>query len=251
MVEKPTGDDTIPLTVAALKQALTQTQEQPLFRVGKAAGLFPSRTGLSGRAAQEAVQQGWLEVVRLEKTAKGDLPWVRITPRGVEFLYQHESPKAVLEELRDLLRCSREGLPRFAQEVQAQLQALLNRMQALLERQEQMLGQLRDRVEAALARLEGAADGAASAPWHRDALAYLDRRRIAGADGPCPLAELFHALRRQHCDLELPDFHAGLLQLRQRDTIRLVAWPSPGEPLGEPEYALLDDSEVYYAVQRC
>lgn len=238
------------ILITALKEAMASLEPMPLFRVGKGPGLFASRTGLAAEAAEEALRQGLLEVARQEVRGKAEQTWVRITPRGVEFVYEHESPREVLEELRTLLQTQTAGVPRWAEEIRAGLQGLINRYHDLLDRHQTFLTHLRRRVESALDRLHQAEEQGVLGTWQLDALAYLDRRRAAAGPVPCPLAELFHALRQRHPDLALPAFHAGLTDLQEREAIRLI--PLNGQPsaLQEPEYALLEGSEVYYAVQR-
>src|SRR5262245_43308831 len=108
----------------ALKAALAEPGEQRLFRRGKLPGLFPTRSGANAAAADQAVRDGLLEVVRTE--AKGTLTteWVRLTPTGVSFLHAHESPRAVLEELHRSLQTSRAGVPLWLEGMQAELQAI-------------------------------------------------------------------------------------------------------------------------------
>lgn len=236
--------------IAALKEALNSSEPLPLYRVGKGSGLFTSRTGLSGEAASEALRMGLLEVVRQESRGKLEQAWVRITPRGVEFVYEHESPRAVLEELRDLLRTHASGLPRWAEELRANLQGLINRYHDLLERQQTYFTHLRHRVEAALERLESTEAPNQLGAWQLDALAYLDRRRTAAGPSPCPLAELFHALREQHPQLQIPEFHAGLSELQEREAIHLIPFAGELGELTDPEFALLEGKEIYSAVKR-
>src|SRR5438093_8062267 len=95
----------------ALKQALAEPAEQRLYRSGKLPGLFPSRSGASAEAAGRALREGLLEVARTETKGKTAIEWVRITPRGVDFVHDHESPVRVLEELHDTLQLTREGMP--------------------------------------------------------------------------------------------------------------------------------------------
>src|SRR5437868_2041740 len=95
------ADKTSETLIEALKQALAEPAEQRLYRSGKLPGLFPSRSGASAEAASRALQEGLLEVARTEYKGKTIIEWVRITPRGVDFVHDHESPVRVLEELRD------------------------------------------------------------------------------------------------------------------------------------------------------
>lgn len=80
----------------ALKVALANPQEHRLFRSGKLDGLFPSKMGLSLEASNHALRNELLEITRTEARGPISLEWVRITPRGVEFVYSHDAPRAVL-----------------------------------------------------------------------------------------------------------------------------------------------------------
>src|SRR5437764_5190214 len=87
----------------ALRQALGGPGEQRRLRSGTLAGLFTGRTGVYAEAATRALRDGVLEVVRTETKGKTQVEWVRLTPRGIEFLHDQESPVRALEELRDAL----------------------------------------------------------------------------------------------------------------------------------------------------
>src|SRR5438552_4562745 len=97
--------------IEALKLALAEPGEQRLYRSGKLAGLFATRTGANAEAADRALRDGLLEIVRTEPKGKLTVEWVRPTPAGVSFLHAHESPRAVLEELHEALQSAQAGLP--------------------------------------------------------------------------------------------------------------------------------------------
>jgi hypothetical protein len=241
--------------VDALKQCLADPAEQRLFKSGKLAGLFPGRGGAHAEAAARALHEGLLEVVRTEVKGKTAIEWVRVTPRGVDFLHEHESPVRILEELREVLRANQEGVPLWLARMQQDLWALSARLKEDVQRLTQRLEALGRRMEEALRRADaGAAHRAngtpANVPWAVEALAYLDRRRAADKAGDCPLPELFAALRQKHADLSVTAFHDGLRRLYDRNAVRLL--PFPGQPgdLPEPEYALLDGAALLYYVTR-
>ena len=238
------------LLIQALKEAMSRQDEVPLYKIGKQPGLFPARAGEAGEAAQMALRDGLLETVRSEIRGKSETDWVRITPRGVQYVYQHESPKAVLEEVVNLLRPNREGVPRWTEEVRAQILASTNRFAELIERQGRYLDQLAQRAEEALRRLTAGAAGSPLAPWQLDALDYLDRRKVAAKPGDCLLPEIFHALRGQHPELTMSAFHEGLSQLRDRGAIVLLPYSGHLSELNEPEYALLEGAAVFYGLKR-
>src|SRR5260370_14827397 len=101
----------------ALKTAFAAPAGERLFRAGKLTGLFPGRVGVSAEAAATALRDGLLEITRTETKGKAVIEWAKLTPRGVEFLHQHESPVPALHELRDVLSTSQAGLPAWAAEM--------------------------------------------------------------------------------------------------------------------------------------
>jgi hypothetical protein len=246
-------EDTV---VEALKQALAGSGEQRLYRSGKLAGLFPGRTGAGGDAAARALREGLLEIVRTEARGKTTVEWVQVTPRGVSFLHEKESPIRVLRELQDLLKANADGVPGWLAEIRNSLKALEGRLIDDTQRWASKLEALGLRVEEALRRSSvppSMSDGmAAVVPWGVDALTYLAQRQGAGA-ASCPLPELFKAVGRNHAALTIKEFHDGLRRLRDRGSLRLLPIAQTAQPaheLPEPEYALIDEASVYYYVTR-
>jgi hypothetical protein len=242
------------ILLAALKQALAEPGEQRLFRSGKLAGVFPGRTGASAEACARGLREGLFEVVRTEIKGKSTIEWVRATPKGVEFLHQHESPVRAMDELRSALQLTQDGVPAWVAEVRAALQTLSDRLTGEVEAIAHRLEALSQRVSEGLRRSDGQLarlpDGAAAAvPWAQDVVDYLERRREAGIATRCPLPDLFAALRAGQAGLTVKDFHAGLRRLHDRGALRLLPFDGPGE-LPEPEYALLDGAAVYYYLAR-
>jgi hypothetical protein len=236
--------------VEALGQALAGPGEQRLYRSGKLEGLFPRASGPQREAAARALREGLLEVVRTETRGKTEIDWVRITPRGVEYLHEHESPVSALRDLQSVLHGSREAVPVWLTEMRAQLQALDSRLAQDAQRWEQRLAALEKRVEEALRRLEAAGpllppELARDHPWAIDALNYLDWRRLGGngQTPPCPLPELFSAVAQHHPSLSIPSFHDGLRKLHQHRALRLEPAAADLGSLPQAEYALLSMSD--------
>jgi hypothetical protein len=239
----------------ALKQALADPSAQRLFKSGKLEGLFASRSGVNSEAAARAVQNGLLEVVRTEVKGKTTIEWVRPTPRAVEFLHNQESPVKALKDLQAILQANRAGMPLWIAEMRQAVQTLAEQLEQEAARWTQRLEMLSEHVEAALRRLEATephiSNGAtADAPWALDALAYLDRRRSSAVAGECSLPELFTVLRDQHRDLSVTAFHDRLRRLRDRRALQLLPFAGPPSEIPEPEYALLDGTELLYYVTR-
>lgn len=238
----------------ALKQALAGGEHR-LFRAGKLPGLFPGRTGVSAEAATAAVRDGLLEVARTETKNKTVIEWVRLAPRGVDFLHDHESPVRALHELRDVLRTAKAGVPEWVAEMRQALALLGERLTDDSRRFQQKLEALSSRVEEALRRLEARGPNLpsnilAAAPWASDALAYLDRRRSAGVNGECALPELYAALAEKHADLSLIDFQDGLRRLQRERVLRLRPFTGAPADLPQPEYAIFDNGSLLYYATR-
>jgi len=246
--------------VEALRQALAEPSGQRLYKSGKLSGLFPSRHGVHGAAAEQALREGLLEIVRTETKGKTVIEWVRLTPHGVEFLHARESPLYALQELRSTLQLNQQAAPLWLMEMRNSLHALEERLAADARKWLERLDALARRVEETLRRLEQAAplvppEVAEAHPWAIDALNYLERRRLAagppanGVAGCCPLPELFAALVPQHPNLSVQLYHEGLRCLHERHLLQLQPAASLAD-LPQPEYALLDGAAVFYYVAR-
>jgi hypothetical protein len=239
------------MLLEALKRAIAVTNEQRLYKSGKLDGLFPARSGASAEAAARALNDGLLDLVRTETKGKTTIEWVRITPKGINWLHDQESPVQVLRELRQTLETTRTGMPNWLAELRQELQTSGNRLMEKAGGHLQRLDALSRRVEEALKRADLAEpqlpDGlAASVPWGIEALTYLKRRCSNGGARECPLPELFAAVREKHSDLSLTAFHDGLRRLSDRHALRLSPPVDPAQPLPEPEHAILDGAAVFY-----
>lgn len=240
------------LILDALKAALADPGEHRLFRSGKLAGLFPARTGPAAAAALRALSEGLLETVRTETKGKLLVEWVVPTSKALGYVADHDSPKAVLRELREVIGRTRDAVPDWMTDAKTQVAALAERFEAQAAAMMQRLDALADRVDAALRRAETAAPRlpepiTALVPWAMVALEYLDRRRNARQAGECPLAELFAALRESRPDLAVPEFHTGLQRLHDSRTVRLVA---VADDPPDPEFALIVGADVCSHVTR-
>ena len=249
------GDRPSEFLITALKQALAEPGERRLFRSGKLPGLFASKTGAAAEVAFAALRDGLFEITRTETKGKIAIDWVEITPKGVEFLHAHESPLAVLRELKSALRTSRAGVPLWLDGVQQQFQSATDGMQAELRRIVQRLDALAERVEEALRRADAVGLAvppgvAASVPWAVEALEYLDRRRFGGAPGDCPMPELFAAVRRGQPELSVIEFQDGLRRMSENKALRLLPFGTANGTTPEPEYIMCEGPDLLYYVGR-
>jgi hypothetical protein len=239
------------LILDALKRALAEPNEQRLFRSGKLPGLFPSRTGISSEAALRTLTDELLETVRTETKGKLIVEWVRITPRGVRFVHERDSAKAVLRELREVIGQTRAGVPLWMQDARDVAQALSERFERQGQEFLARLDSLTERVEVALRRIESAGPKVSDplserVPWAMEALEYLDDRLAAGAVSPCPIPELFHALRSGQPNLDLASYQNGLIRLDDAGAVRLVS----DNGLSDPEFAILHGHQLCHAIER-
>jgi DNA-binding PadR family transcriptional regulator len=201
-----------------------------------------------------AVRDGLLEVVRTETKGKSIVDWVRLTPRGVEYLHDHQSPTRALYELRQTLRQNGDAIPIWLSEMRSGLKSLDERLTAEAEQWTRRLDALTRSVEDVLRRIEEAApllpkELIEQHAWSVDMVNYLERRKNSGAPGDCSLPELFGALTRQHPALSVSAFHEGLRHLHDRRVLRLQPATNIAD-LPQPEYALFDDGQVLYFVKR-
>lgn len=246
-------DRTSDVLIEALAQAVAGGEHR-LYRAGKLEGLFPGRASACVEAAQHALAEGLLERVRTEIKGKTEIEWVRLTPRGVQFLHEHESPVRALHELRTALHVGQKALPVWLHEMRQALTEMATRFEADAQHWSARLLALERRVDDALRRLESAGplvppEVARDHPWAIDALNYLDRRRTAGAPERCPLPELFAAVVEHHPQLPLSAFQDGLRILHHRKAV-LLRPPTSDEEMTGPEFALLDGAIIYYYAVR-
>ena len=236
-----------PILLEALRTAAAHDGELRLYRSGKIAGFLPAKTSAYAAAAAEAIREGLIEVVRSETRGKTTTEWVRATPKGVDYVVQHDSPARALDELRDALQVSTNNLPGWIAQMRRELDALGKRFQGDVEQIGKRLEQLATRVDATIQRLDKKDEGA-PIPWARPALDYLAGHRGVTGQPRCPLPELYVALRQRQFNLRIMDFHAGLRRLHAAGSLQLLPFDAANGP-PEPEYALPDGTAVLYYAQ--
>lgn len=235
-----------------LRSALSG-EEHRLYKSGKFDGLFAAKVGPAGEAAALALREGLLEHAHTESRGRFETEWVRLTAKGVEYLYEHDSPRAVLGEMRDMLKAARSGIPLWQDEMLKSLERLAATITDEMGRYLGKLDALTKRVDEALRRAEVTPELAATlqaiVPWGLEALTYLDRRKQSGAADECPLPELFGLLRGKHVALTVRDFHDGLRRLAVNRAVQFSPYRGPGA-IPQPEYALMDGGRLLYHVGR-
>ena len=233
----------------ALKIGSLEGGETRLYRRGKLPGLFAQRTRANGELANQAVADGLIEVTRVETVGKTSIEWVRVTPTGLNYLLESESPTRALQELRDALAANQDGLPAWAAQMRERVDTLADQFTTEVAAMRGRLDQMAVQVEAAIARIDLAKKDAAppGVPWGQETLEYLDRRTQVGLGTRCSLADLFTSLKQKYAQMSITEFHTGLKHLQLGNAITLL--PSTGNgDTPSPEYALLDGASVYYYV---
>ncbi len=235
----------------ALKTGSLERNEARLYCRGKLPGLFAQRTRMNAEIADQAVADGLLEITRVETVGKTSVEWVRVTPKGLDYLLEGETPDRVLNELRDLLTANLEGFPTWVAEMNTQIRTHMQRYADEVVAMRKRFEQLTQRVDEAIRNLEAARAPAppGETPWQAETLEFLARRRQVGLGPRCPLGDLFEWLREKQLDLTIKEFHAGLKRMQDAKHVALLTSTGPGDTPG-PEYALLIGSAVYYHVAR-
>lgn len=242
------------ILLEALRQGTAAGDEQRLYRAGKLPGLFPSRSSMHAEAATQALRDGLVEIVRTETRGKTAIEWVRVTPKGVQFVLERDSPVRAMDELQALLALNEQGFPGWVEELRQSIddigERFLGEVQALRQRFDAVAG----RVQEALKRTDKygpppVPGAAGTIPWAHDVVEYLERRSASGLGDKCALPELFGHLKEKETELTIKDFHIGLRRLHDRGSVRLLPHEAPlGPP--EPEYALLDGPAMYWYAAR-
>lgn len=247
------ADKTNEILLDALKQALTEPGEHRLYKSGKLDGLFAQRTGVPREAAEKAVRDGLLEIVRSETKGKTTTEWVRATAKAVEFVHREQSPVETLRDLQTVLQVSSEQIPLWLVDMKQRLVNLGNELTEEAKKWTHRLEALASQVAEALERAEASGRSGPEptdeeTAWGQQTVGYLERRRESGASGDCPLPELFSALHERYPELSVPGFHERLLRLQDRRQVRLVPFPGKPSDIPEPEYALPEGTRLYYYV---
>ncbi|QEL18489.1 hypothetical protein [Limnoglobus roseus] len=237
----------------ALKVATSSAGEHRLFRWGKLNGLFPSRVGPSAVAARFALSQGLLEHVRTEAKGRLVVEWVRSLPKAVEYLHDHDSPKAVLRELQEVIGETRAGVPVWMAQARDEAAQLSLRFDHTAREMMKRLDALSERVDAALQRVACATPTLGQGmtrlvPWANAVLADLDWRAAGDSPRPATLSEVFQVANGSDANLSVFGFHEGIRKLCDGGLLTLVA--APVEDIDEPEYALEIGGQMMWLVQR-
>jgi hypothetical protein len=233
----------------ALKAAAMARGELRLYRRGKLPGLFAQRTRANADIANQAVRDGFLEIMRVEPIGKTAVEWVRVTQKGLDFLLESESPAHALAELRDALAVNEQGMPRWVADINARIDALAQQLTAEVAQIRIRMEQVSQRAVEAIKRIEALQQAPTpdTVPWAQETLEYLDRRKQVGLGERCALGDLFATLKEKRANMTIKEYHAGLKRMQEGKVLALLPSTGNGDAPG-PEYALLDGPAVYYYV---
>lgn len=241
------------LILDALKAAVSEPGEHRLFRWGKLGGLFPSRLGVSAAAARYALREGLLEHVRTEMRGRLVVEWVRATAAAMRHLDEHDSPKAVLRELREMIGATRAGVPVWMEQARDEAAQLALRFEHFSRELLRRLDSLNDRVDAAIRRAEAAVPKVGEAmlrrvPWAKAILEQFERREANGHESRISLGELFLVAKAFDPSMTLLDYHEGIRTLTNGGLLRLA--PAGASEIREPEFAIEIGGQMMWWVER-
>ncbi|CAN5496486.1 hypothetical protein BH11PLA2_BH11PLA2_03090 [soil metagenome] len=219
------ADKLTPLILTALTRAAAEPAGTPLFATKQVEGLFPANA-LAKTAAKRCIDDGHLRVESSNVT---------ITEKGLNWLLEQQSPKAVLDDLVRVLETRSTQVDDLMCEVKRMadgLAALQGTLQMVLPK-----------ATATTVRIETTPDVTTEI---QNALAEWSN--TAGAAQDCPLPELYKRLNKA---CSLGTFHDALRRLHLAHRVYLHPWTGPLYTCPEPTYALLVGHEVaWYASPR-
>lgn len=253
----------------------------PLQKAGKNPGIFPA--GATGKKlADEAINRGLVhegEPVAPAKKGGKPKPQYRITPKGLQFVLDRDSPKEALNALQVALREMTAQLPGKQETTfpleelreslnsqYQQFQAALTQAAADSDKRIQERNQKIDRLTGTIQAVEKAVERASKQPaipvpsptppkespmsgsnaWTKEIEQFLVTRRENGTVGDCTLPELFTFLRQREPELSIGHYHDALRKLHTEDRIRLSGWSGPLENLPQPNLAMFIAHKVMY-----
>jgi hypothetical protein len=228
--------------VEVLRPALAG-QLMPLYKSGKHPGIFPGGAG-GKKLAEEALKRGFVHSSEApaaagKKTKKVALNG-RITPLGQQLVLDHDSPKKVLEELREVMRQAAEESRRAAHASLRKVEELQQTFQMVTQAVERASQQAPPRLPAAPVAEP------TNNTWIPEIESYLRARWEKGTAGDCPLPELYGYLRQRHSELTIGDYQDAMRQLHDQGRIRLSGWSGPLDGIPNPDLAMFVAHMVMY-----
>ena len=236
------ADKSNQIVLDALNRAAAEPAGLPLYGNKAHPGLFRN-TNPAKQAAQRCKQEGLLCVVRTEAKGKTPRELCAITEKGLAYLLNEVSPRAILETLVRVLE-ARQGQIGELTELTREARAGLSTLQTTAERVLQA-------IEKATASNGFLSLSNGSDAWMPAVLTFLVQWQTSKPSEDCPLPELFRRARQTSPTITIGHFHDGLRRLHEQERIYLHPWSGPLYEIPEPQYALLVGHEIaYYASLR-
>lgn len=253
------------LVLEAVERALADPAPRPLHGTKANPGVFLSKTVAAKQAAQCCLDGGLIEK-RGEQKGKGKGKAVNlyaVAPAGVAYLLEHDP-------MASLVQAASGGVENLAQAA--------GRCQETLEHVQQRLGQLRETLAGAAARLRppdverllkslresqstgGRSSSPAASPaktgdapkadseLERDVIRRLRQQKQQSPMRPIDLPQLYRFASSLRPDLSLGQFHDLLRRMAAARQVRLSPFTQAMYQLPEPECAMILGREVMYYV---
>lgn len=227
--------------LAGLAQAYATPRDLALLASKTQPGLFAA-TAAGKAAAAEALQAGWLNVVRSEVKGKTTTQFVTLTEAGVCHLLEQTDPRPLLAYVQQqLTHC--EG------QVQAWQLELRNAFETIAHLRSKVEKLAEKLAQSSITQTKIAVAAHDTIPvWEDQLTTYLQQRQDARPAEDCPLPELYQQARLLAPGLSVGHFHDGLRKLHAERRIALQPWTGSLHELPEPDLALLQGhSLAFYA----
>lgn len=251
------------LVLEAVERAVADPLPRPLHGTRANPGVFLSKSATAKAAAQRCLDSGLIEKRAAQKTKSKTVELYGVAPAGIAYLLEHDQPTR-------LLQAASGGVDNLAQ--------VAGRCQQTLEQVQRQLGELRQTVAGAAARLQppefdrflkalqrpaaggdqpsppqasssAKADvGQADAELAANLLAHVRQQKQQAALRPVELPQLYRFARSLRPDLSLGQFHDVLRHMAAARQIRLSPFTQAMYQLAEPECAMILGREVMYYV---
>ena len=234
------ADKASQLVLRALATAAAEGGDLPLHSTRGVTGLFPSSPP-GKQAALRCCEEGLLSPA--SDTCSSDMPRVRLTEKGLNYLLAQVSPRQVLEDFVRALEARESQL--------AQLLGTARQIQNCLQT-------LRGHVESTLARIGSPAGDLKTFARHfhdnpdtQEAILDVLAARPATAHSDYPLPEVYRQVLLCCPNLTIGAFQDALRRLEQAGRLYLHPWTGPLHEMPQPAFALMTGHGIaYYASLR-
>ncbi len=225
------ADKLTPLILDALARAAADPAGAPLYASKTEAGLFPLSSAAKP-AAKKCLDDGLLQLCRTDVKGKTARELYAATDKGMNYLVEHASPKAVIDDF-----------VRILEERRGEVRGLMSEAKRIADGIDGLMG-----VVSSFVPLSPGGEGLGGPATDLPALllhALHKWNAAASVARDCPLPDLYRALPTPP---SVGEFHDALRQLHADARIYLHPWTGPLYALPEPLFALLVGHEIAYYV---